>query len=217
MLTKYEDKLNSINKMMIIIGNKIVNANEVILDGLQKGDYSHFKEAKETLVGIKDEVRNIDQEIIVTLALFGPEAKDLKNVISYLKMTNEYVRAASNTKSFLKNFPIKTDGELHLGGIMQNIILLQKANVAALKYAISILSIEDKDVIQDLCIKANMEESKTDDIYSLVEKDLFVEMLNAKELSQEYFQALSLIRKIEKTADRAACMANLQYDSCHAD
>ncbi len=217
MLTKYEDKLNSINKMMVIIGSKIVNANEVILDGLQKGDYSHFKEAKETLAGIKDEVRNIDQEIIVTLALFGPEAKDLKNVISYLKMTNEYVRAASNTKSFLKNFPIKTDGELHLGGIMQNIILLQKANVAALKYAISILSIEDKDVIQDLCIKANMEESKTDDIYSLVEKDLFVEMLNAKELSQEYFQALSLIRKIEKTADRAACMANLQYDSCHAD
>ena len=216
MLTKYEDKLNTINKMMMIIGNKIVNANEVILDGLQKGDYSHFKEAKDTLVGIKDEVRNIDQEIIVTLALFGPEAKDLKNVISYLKMTNEYVRAASNTKSFLKNFPIKTDGELHLGGIIQNIILLQKANVAALKYAISILSIEDKDAIQDLCIKANMEESKTDDIYSLVEKDLFVEMLNAKELSQEYFQALSLIRKIEKTADRAACMANLQYDSCHA-
>jgi len=217
MLTKYEEKLNTINKMMVIIGAKIVKANEVILDGLKSGDYSRFKEAKESLGGIKDETRAIDKEIVVTLALFAPEAKDLKTIISYLKMTNEYLRASSNTKSFLKNFPVKTDGELHFGAIMANIILLQKASLAALKNAVSMLSQEDQAVKEDLCVKANMEESKADDIYSLIEKDLFVEMLNAKELSQEYFQALSLIRKIEKIADRAACMASLQYDSCHAN
>jgi phosphate transport system protein len=212
MLTKFENKLNEVNGMMIMIGQKILNANEVILEGLKSCDYSKFKDAKESLSGIKDEARTVDKEIITTLALFAPEAKDLKNVISYLKMTNEYVRAASNTKSFLKNFPVKTDGDLHLGAIMANIVLLQKASLAALKCAVSMLSQEEKDVVQDLCVKANMEESKADDIYSLIEKDLFVEMLNAKELSAEYFQALSLIRKIEKIADRAACMANLQYD-----
>ncbi|MBN2721973.1 MAG: hypothetical protein JXQ77_04070 [Campylobacterales bacterium] len=217
MLTKYEEKLISINEMMKIIGKKIVKANEVIYDGLKSGDYSKFKEAKDSLASIKDEARIVDQEIVATLALFAPEAKDLKNVISYLKMTNEYVRAASNTKSFLKNFPVKTDGDLRLGAIMTNIVLLQKASLAALKCAVSMLAQEEKDVAQDLCVKANMEESKTDDIYSLIEKDLFVEMLNAKELSQEYFQALALIRKIEKIADRAACMANLQYDSCHSN
>ena len=33
---------------------------------------------------------------------------------------------------------------------------------------------------------ANMEEGKSDDLYSIIEKNLFVEMLSAKELSQEY-------------------------------
>ncbi len=215
MLTKYEEKLISINEMMLAIGQKIVKANEVIYDGLKSGDYSKFKDAKESLAGIKDEARTVDKEIVITLALFAPEAKDLKTIISYLKMTNEYLRASSNTKSFLKNFPVKTDGELHFGAIMANIILLQKASLAAIKNAVSMLSKEDQEAKEDLCVKANMEESKADDIYSLIEKDLFVEMLNAKELSQEYFQALSLIRKIEKIADRAACMASLQYDICH--
>jgi phosphate transport system protein len=217
MLTKYEEKLKNINEMMIAIGQKIVKANEVIYDGLKSGDYSKFKDAKESLTGIKDEARTVDKEIVITLALFAPEAKDLKTIISYLKMTNEYLRASSNTKSFLKNFPVKTDGELHFGAIMANIVLLQKASLAALKNAVSMLSQEDQETKEDLCVKANMEESKADDIYSLIEKDLFVEMLNAKELSQEYFQALSLIRKIEKIADRAACMASLQYDICHSN
>jgi len=217
MLTKYEEKLKNINEMMIAIGQKIVKANEVIYEGLKSGDYSKFKDAKESLAGIKDEARTVDKEIVITLALFAPEAKDLKTIISYLKMTNEYLRASSNTKSFLKNFPVKTDGELHFGAIMANIVLLQKASLAALKNAVSMLSQENQETKEDLCVKANMEESKADDIYSLIEKDLFVEMLNAKELSQEYFQALSLIRKIEKIADRAACMASLQYDICHSN
>jgi len=89
MLTKYEEKLISINEMMVTIGTKIVKANEVILNGLQSGDYSRFKEAKESLGGIKDETRTVDKEIVITLALFAPEAKDLKMIISYLKMTNE--------------------------------------------------------------------------------------------------------------------------------
>ena len=217
MLTKYEIKLKEIDEMMASLGEKIIKANEVILEGLINGDYSKFEKTKESLSGIKDEARSIDKNIITTLALFAPEAKDLKNVVSYLKITNEYIRAASNTKSFLKNFPIKTDGELHLNSMMANITALQKASVMALKYAVSMLSQEDKDIVKDLCVKVNMEESKADDIYSLIEKDLFVEMLSAQELSQEYFQTLSLIRKIEKIADRASSIANLYYDSCHGN
>jgi phosphate uptake regulator len=76
------------------------------------------------------------------------------------------------------------------------------------------LSEEDKAKTKDMCMRANMEEGKSDDLYSIIEKNLFVEMLNAKELSQEYFETLSLIRKIEKIGDRAADIANLQFDSC---
>lgn len=215
MLTKFENKLNEINEAMISLGDKIVIANEVILEGLKNKDYSNFNNAKASLAGIREEAHDIDIKIVSTLALFAPEASDLKSMVSYLKITNEYIRASSNTRSFLKNFPTKTDGELHLEKLMPNIILLQKSCVQALKFAVDMIKELDVNIVKDLCVKVNIEEAKADDIYSIIEKDLFVEMLNAKELSQEYFQTLSLVRKLEKITDRATSIANLQYNGCN--
>lgn len=215
MLTKYEEKLIGINEMMVSLGEEIVDANEAILNAFIASDYSSFKETKISLDSVKKDAAIIDNQIVTVLALFSPEACDLKSMISYLKITDAYVRASSNTKSFLKNFPSKMDGELKLDIIMPNVVLLQKSTTNALKFAVAMLSEEDKSKAKDLCMEANMEEGKSDDLYSIIEKDLFVEMLNAKELSQEYFEMLSLIRKIEKIGDRAADIANLQFDSCH--
>lgn len=216
MLTKIENKRNAINNMMVSLGNKILVANEVILEGLKNSDYSGFKDAKRSLANVREDAGIIDDKIVIFLGLFSPEAIDLKNMISYLKITNEYIRAASYTRSFLKNFPVKTDGELHLEELMPNIILLQTLSVQALKYAVEMIrNTDSNDTARDLCVKVNIEEAKADDVYSVIEKDLFVEMLNAKELSQEYFQTLSLIRKLEKITDRATNIANLQYTKCN--
>jgi len=215
MLTKYEEKLIGINEMMVSLGEEIVDANEAIFVALTTGDYSVFKDVKTSIDNVKNDAAIIDSQIVTVLALFSPEACDLKSMISYLKITDAYVRATSNTKSFLKNFPSKIDGELKLDIIMPNIVLLQKSTTNALKFAVAMLSEEDRAKAKDLCMEANMEEGKSDDLYSIIEKDLFVEMLNAKELSQEYFEMLSLIRKIEKIGDRAADIANLQFDFCH--
>ncbi|MDD5359084.1 MAG: PhoU domain-containing protein [Sulfurovaceae bacterium] len=215
MLTNFENKLNEINSAMIFLGDKIIAANEVILEALKSKDYTNFSNAKVSLANIREEAHDIDVNIVSTLALFAPEARDLKSMVSYLKITNEYIRASSNTRSFLKNFPTKTDGELHLEKLMPNIILLQKSCVQALKFAIEMIREPDENIVKDLCVKVNIEEAKADDIYSIIEKDLFVEMLNAKELSQEYFQTLSLIRKLEKITDRATSIANLQYNGCN--
>jgi phosphate transport system protein len=212
MLTKFENKLIGINEMMVVLGNRIIDANKVILAGLESGDYSKFKEARESLSDVKKTADSIDNKIVATLALFAPEATDLKNMVAYLKVTNEYIRAASNTRSFLKNFPVKCDGELNLEKMMPNMILLQKGTIDSLTFAVSMISEDDKSIMKDLCVKANVEETKTDDIYSMIEKNLFVEMLNAKELSKEYFEVLSIIRKIEKIADRAAGIANILHD-----
>ena len=62
MLTKYEIKLKEIDEMMASLGEKIIKANEVILEGLINGDYSKFEKTKESLSGIKDEARSIDKK-----------------------------------------------------------------------------------------------------------------------------------------------------------
>jgi len=217
MLTKFENRIIEINNEMTAAGNLIIDANRVILDGLSSANYEKYSSARESLGELKKTISDLDNKIITTLALFAPEASDLKKVIAYLKVTNEYTRAASNTKSFLKNFPVKQDGELHLEKIMPNVVLLQKSTTESLIFAVAMIGEDNKITEKDLCAKANIEESKTDDLYSMVEKDLFVEMLNAGELSQEYFEALSLIRKIEKIGDRAADIANLLFDGNKLD
>jgi len=42
--------------------------------------------------------------IIKILALHSPEAKDLREVVAYLKITNEILRASSNTRSLIRVF-----------------------------------------------------------------------------------------------------------------
>jgi len=209
MLTKFEEKLNDINTQMFTLGSVVVEANRVILEALVSGDYSEFDHAKESLEQTQTLANEIDNKILATLALFAPEAKDLKKVVSYLKVTNEFVRAGSNTNSFLSKFPSKLNSNVDFDSVMQNVISLQEASLKSFQYAVNMITADDKAVAKEFCLKANIYEGKADDFYSLVEKDLFVEILSSKELSKDYFDMLSLIRKMEKIADRGASIANL--------
>jgi len=209
MLTKFEEKLNDINAQMFTLGSVVVEANRVILEALVSGDYSEFDHAKESLEQTQTLANEIDNKILATLALFAPEAKDLKKVVSYLKVTNEFVRAGSNTNSFLSKFPSKLNSNVDFDSVMQNVISLQEASLKSFQYAVNMITADDKAVAKEFCLKANIYEGKADDFYSLVEKDLFVEILSSKELSKDYFDMLSLIRKMEKIADRGASIANL--------
>ncbi|MBD3839171.1 MAG: hypothetical protein IE878_02140 [Epsilonproteobacteria bacterium] len=210
MLTKFEEKLNDINSQMYDLGTRVVEANRVILRALESSDYSQFDSAKDSLDDVQSLANEIDNKIIATLALFSPEAKDLKKIVAFLKVTNEFVRASSNTTSFLSKFPSKLNSTLDFEQIMPNVILLQQATLKAFEYAVEMIVAEDKGASKDFCLKANIYEGKADDFYSLVEKDLFVEIISSKELTKDYFETLALIRKMEKIADRAASIANLQ-------
>jgi len=80
MLTKFEEKLNDINSQMYDLGTRVVEANRVILRALESSDYSQFDSAKESLDDVQSLANEIDNKIITTLALFSPEAKDLKKL-----------------------------------------------------------------------------------------------------------------------------------------
>ena len=81
----------------------------------------------------------------------------------------------------------------------------------ALKHAIEMIDCceDDTTKIDELYNKALVEESKTDDLYAMVEKNILKLITKNAELSRDYFDILSSLRRIEKVADRAVSIASL--------
>ena len=207
MLANYEEKLIEIKTEIIAIGAGLLKANEMIIEGLINCDESHLVTAKSYIVNVSNIVKEIDNNIITTLALHSPEAKDLRRMVSYFKITNEFLRASSNTRNFIKGF-IQECESVDPKIINDYAIPMQKSTVEAIKYSVDMLSIDCVDEIQECFNKVVIAENKTDDLYELIETELFLQKTKEEEFVK-YHKLLVILRRSEKIADRAMSIASL--------
>ena len=92
---------------------------------------------------------------------------------------------------------------------MEYAIPLLRSSNLALETAIELIEESDDKLIEAGYNKVSVEESKTDDLYAMVEKNILKLIAKNLDLSKDYFDVLSSLRRLEKTADRAAAIANL--------
>ena len=143
------------------------------------------------------------------MALYSPEAKDLRRLVSFLKITNEMVRTAANTKDFAKMFKKSYSNDLNTAIILEYAIPLLKSALLSLQTATSIIDEHDEKHIEEKYHRVVVEESKTDDLYLMIEKNILKLITQKLDLSKEYFDILSSLRRLEKIADRAVSIAKL--------
>lgn len=207
MAIKFEENLQEIQNKVTGIGDGLVSANELILEAIQNCDAQKFEEAKLHIKNISAKTDDIDNSIIKVLALYTPEAKDLRTVIACLKITNELTRASSNTRSFIRGFAnVCTD--IDIATISEYATPMQKSTVNAIKTAISMVEIDDEDEIIEIYNEALIEENKSDDLYEMVERKLLIEA-NGADNFEKYHKILKALRKSAKIAARAISIANL--------
>ena len=209
MLRTYEEKKVKIQDEILEIGNSVVEALELTLSGLKDEDLAKLKEIDLSVKKISNKSNEIDNLIVTTLALYSPEAKDLRELVSYLKITNELVRASANTKAFAKIFRKAFSDDLNTKTILEYAIPLQKSATLALQTSMNMLKESNSKHIEEKYQRVIVEESKTDDLYSMVEKNILKLIAKNLELSKEYFDILTSLRKLAKTSDRAVSIANL--------
>ncbi len=207
MLINYKEKLDEIKSSIKEIGNALIKSNNIIIDALKDCKLDHFNDAKLAIKNISNKTNEIDNEIITTLALHSPEARDLRAMVSYLKITNELVRACSNTRSFIKGFQ-EVCKKVDIKTINDYAIPMQKSTVEALEYTVKMIDVDCVDEIQEHFNKVLIAESKTDDLYEMIENTLIKQADKADNFSR-YHQMLSSLRKSEKVADRAISIASL--------
>jgi len=216
MLETYKKKITLIENEIVDVLNCLINASNISFSGVVDMDVSRFKEAKETVATIHETCDAIDTNIITTLALFSPEAKDLRKLVSYLKITAGLTKTASNirayNKSIIKNFKENSQAFTDSDYLQA----LQTSSIEALKHTLSIIGQENKDTLEDLFEQICIEVDKTEMVYEAVEKEL----LSTNKISVEGFaqnsSLLKTFRKLDKMTNRimdvATALVNAKLD-----
>jgi len=209
MLPRYESKLREIQGMIAEIISKEVTANRLALEAYMSGNLAGFDDAAAQLKTIDSEGNRVDNEIVKTFALFGPEAQELRALIAYLKMTNELVRMADGTKKYARGIREHLQSSCDLAPFENVITQLHKSVVNALSYIHDcVINVQACDV-EETYRKVMVEESKNDDLYAILEKDIMTQISSSSENSGEYVRVLGTLRKLERVCDRAVNVANL--------
>jgi phosphate transport system protein len=209
MLQKYEEKLVAIQDQILELGQNVLKANEMAMEAVTVLEDEQFTAAKKQLKNQNEKSDEIDNLIVTTLALFSPEAKDLRALVVYLKITNEFIRAGSNTRSYIRDIRKCLNCGLDMKLVTEYATMLHRATIKAFTMTIDMIKEADIEEVYELYHQVAVEESKTDDLYEVIEKDVFNLINDNKELSREYFDFLSACRRLEKVADRAVSIAQL--------
>ncbi|MGB9802159.1 MAG: PhoU domain-containing protein, partial [Arcobacter sp.] len=139
MLKVYETRREQIQNELLEIGNVVIESLNAALKALKDEDFKALKDAELSLKKLTISSNNIDNSIVTALALYQPEARDLRELVSYFKITNELVRAGGNTKGFIKIFRTSFSEDLNTKTILEYAIPLLKSTLLSLQTSISII------------------------------------------------------------------------------
>jgi len=209
MLKTYETKLKNIEEEVLKVATDVIESLELSLKALKEENINDLKNIEISEKKLQVKSNEIDNLIVSTLALYSPEAKDLRQLIAFLKITNELVRTGSNAKDFTKKFKKSYSDDLNTKMILEYSIPLLKSALLSLQTAITIIDETDAKQIEEKYHRVIVEESKTDDLYLMIEKNILKLISQNLDLSKEYFDMLSAVRRLEKIADRAVSIAKL--------
>lgn len=207
MVSNFKEDIKKIEANVVSIGEGLIKANSLILEALEDCNMDKFNEAKGHIKNIGKRTSDIDNDTIKFLALYTPEAKDLRQAVAFLKITNELLRASTSTRSFIKGFT-EVCSDIDIKTINEYTIPMQAATVKAVTRAIDMIKMDCVDELKDNYNEVLIEESKSDDLYEMVEKSLTIQA-NETLGFEKFHHMLRALRRSEKIADRASSIANL--------
>ncbi len=205
-----EEKVIQVRQKTVAVLEEMMISQKLALQALRACDEKGFEQANIPLNRIDKQVVEIDNLVLTIFARFSPEAKDLREMVAFLKITSSLQRIASNEVNYIKNMKVcnpKADPEIKR--IIKESLSINECTIKAMNYAIEMIhETEDKNKLLDLESKIDVESSKTDDIYSMIEKDVLQIMHQAHEVNDEFINLLKYLRKNTKIIDRLQDVAS---------
>ncbi len=210
MLSNFEEKLEQINRMMRELAGMILKGEELCFEGFKSSDMQRLDEARDLVKGCRTLANEIDNEVIKTLALYGPEATQLREMVGYLKITNELVNSASSIRSYVKHNKALIASGFDIEELESSFIPLHKSALNATSHMVDMMDLSRSvEEIKALYRYIKVEESKGDDLYSIVQKDISEILCRIDVDPFDFITVLKLARKLEQISDHAINIARL--------
>ncbi len=213
MLRRYQKDLQSVTEEMKNIALSLLKANRVILGVMENANQNNcpedtYAKVKEHLKNIAKKTVEIDNKIVVMLARFSPEARDLRTLVAYLKINNEYERLATNTRNLMKGL-IAVCPKIDTQIVRKYAVPMHKETVKALEGIVGMIETDCIDEVKELFNQVVVSESKTDDFFEILEENVLKVAKENIETFKVYHKLLTTLRKSEKIADRVLSIASL--------
>ncbi len=207
MLPNFEQKANEIRKDIITMGEFVLSSFEESLHGIKEENVDHLKAAREgNIKHLTYMADSVDNNIIVALALYAPEAGELREMIALLKITNELVRIAEASKKFSRGMQEIVESGSDISAIKQYIIELHSVSIRSIKLVIEGF----KSFSQETYRAIHIEEEKSDEIFDIIQKEV-LNSLNADGLTGTYIRLIKTIKKHERVTDHCENIAKLLH------
>jgi phosphate transport system protein len=212
MLATQTATLEKIKDEVILLGQLVLETNQHILTALETCDPCQLEDISKIRKQIRyKQIDEIDNLIIKFFAFYAPEARDLRLMVAFLKITNEFDRIANSCNSFIRDFPQALTHDVDKDFILEYAIPLQKTSYSALSSALKLIDLDDKKLIEEEFKSVVVEEAKNDDFYKIIEKNLLQKTNKNSELAKGYQDTMHALRRLEKIADRALSIASLLH------
>ena len=209
MLPQYHDSRHAVRDTVIDLVENLYSANKMATDAVKNWNAQKLEEARKSIKDFKTITEKVDNDVVVIFAKYTPSAKDLRELVSYFKITSALNRIQNNTNSYLKNMQtVIMEDDNDIREFVDDSLRINKCTLDAFEYTLEMLNtFDDDDKIKKLNSKITVEQSKTEDIYSLLEKEIVQKMSDADVNVQEYFNLLKYFRKNLKIVDRLETIA----------
>ncbi len=211
MLEKYREILEKSRKRVSGLADDVLRAFELTISAFENSDIEKASEARKMLKDAHERNNKIDNEIIKTLALFSPEAKDLRVVISHLKIASELTRISDYVRTYAKNVKMSISGDFELAGLKEDTKAFNQSTYKSLKWAVDAIGSESEEELEKIYRSVNVEVSKCDDIYSILEQNLVQELCVTPESARDFLYFHKALRKVERISDRSLNIVKLAY------
>ncbi len=209
MLPQYQKARYEVRHTVTDLVEDLAKTNRLVMEAIEKSSVDEIEKARSELKEMAAITEKVDNDIVLIFAKFTPGARDLREMVSYLKVTSALNRVRTYTNNYLKNMQsVLLDNNDEVREFVSDSLRMNKCTLNAFDYTIEMLkTFDDDDKIKKLSSKISVESSKTEDIYSILEKDMVQAMSEAKSSPEEYFNLLKYFRKNLKIIDRLETIA----------
>lgn len=208
-MTKLKKEIEILRKKMFEMAAKAEEMISKSIQALKNKDAIMAKDVIRLDKGVDEMEIDIDTHCIKLMALYQPEAKDLRTIIMILKVNNELERIGDHAVNIAEEALFLVDKP----SVKPLIDIPRMADMAMEMLKQSLDSFVNKDA--DLAIEVCKKDDDVDNLYKQVIRELLTYMLEDPTTIERGLSLIMVGRNLERVADLATNIAEDAYYIVH--